>query len=534
MKRRLLIALFTMCCLGLFAQTHIAVSDPDTWTAQELAPYIGQTVIFDVPVVVCANGSSALTVSPWRMFEPLNQGIPSSAEYKTAVHVNGTCFMQLGGVDAYHRCGEKIYHLKAKVNSTSSLTFLSGDWHGNTRADMLAGIPDLGDYRLLVCGFNLENYFVANYGSMGASSYTEHQRQRAKIHKALVQINADIYGLVELEKGNEAISEIVNDLNNARPERNYKYFHDSSTEAVQKADFVYDANVVEPVGAPGMIDAEVKHRKKIICFREIATGERFIFSINHFKAMSGGGDTESQRVNEARAVVSFYNSYRVNKTIRENDLLLMGDLNAYPFSKPILTLLENDLTDLHRAFHADSSYSYRQRNGTKTAYIDHALCNKTMLSQITGMSPYHLNSDETDDYNYKNSHDNSMFRCSDHDPVLVGLKLDSTISGAPYFNGGDMGADSLTFYYHYAPNEADTIPEVFFDIYTVSGFRICQPTRMTYYGIVPEARKKYYTLSDTNPYLPEEIKQFLPLPSGVYIIHIYYNGTVKAYKLIIR
>ena len=97
-----------------------------------------------------------------------------------------------------------------------------------------------------------------------------------------------------------------------------------------------------------------------------------------------------------------------------------------------------------------------------------------------------------------------------------------------------MGADSLTFYYHYAPNEADTIPEVFFDIYTVSGFRICQPTRMTYYGIVPEARKKYYTLSDTNPYLPEEIKQFLPLPSGVYIIHIYYNGTIKAYKLIIR
>ena len=260
------------------------------------------------------------------------------------------------------------------------------------------------------------------------------------------------------------------------------------------------------------INTELVNRKKMLCFREKATGEKFIYSINHFKAMSGGGDTESQRVNEARAVVSFYNSYRVNKTIRENDLLLMGDLNAYPFSKPILTLLENDLTDLHRAFHADSSYSYRQRNGTKTAYIDHALCSKTMLSQITGMSPYHLNSDETDDYNYKNSHDNSMFRCSDHDPVLVGLKLDSTISGAPYFNG----------------------PEVFFDIYTVSGFRICQPTRMTYYGIVPEARKKYYTLSDDNPYLPEEIKQFLPLPSGVYIIHIYYNGTVKAYKLIIR
>ena len=52
MKRRLLIALFTLCCLGLFAKTYIAVSDPDTWTAQELAHYISQTGIIDVPVVV--------------------------------------------------------------------------------------------------------------------------------------------------------------------------------------------------------------------------------------------------------------------------------------------------------------------------------------------------------------------------------------------------------------------------------------------------------------------------------------------------
>ena len=61
---------------------------------------------------------------------------------------------------------------------------------------------------------------------MGPDSYAEHQQQRKKVSKALKRINADIYGLVELEQGNDAIAEIASDLNANLPGRNYTYIND--------------------------------------------------------------------------------------------------------------------------------------------------------------------------------------------------------------------------------------------------------------------------------------------------------------------
>ena len=173
------------------AQTHITVSDPATWSAQELAPYVGQTVIFDVPMVVCSNYSDPL-ISTRRLYSPTNQALPNSPAYKSIVSLNNDAGVTVKGVSGYHRCGEKIYNLKAKVNSTHEITWVSGEWRGNTRAELEKGIPDLGDYRLLICTMNLE-YYLATYfnpnSSMGPDSYYEHQIQRTKVGKALSLID---------------------------------------------------------------------------------------------------------------------------------------------------------------------------------------------------------------------------------------------------------------------------------------------------------------------------------------------------------
>ena len=529
MKRFFFIPLIMLLSVSITAQVHIKADDPATWSAQELSQYIGQTVVFDNPIVVCSNAGSDLTVGPWRAFQPESHGYTNTEDYKSTVRINGSCIFRLSGIDEYHRCGEKIYNLTATVNSALSLTYVSGEWRGNTRAEMEADIPDLGDYRLLVCGFNLENYF-STLGQMGARSAADKEKQRTKISKALKCIDADIFGLVELQQGNDAVQEIVNDLNTNLPGRNYQFFSDQEIGTSQKVEFVYDANKVEPIGVPGKIDTELKYRKKMVCFREIATGERFIYSINHFKAMNTGDET--RRVNEAKAVLDYYNSYRMRKNVRDNDLLLMGDLNCYAFTAPIKIFTNAGLTDLHRAFHADSSYSYMYSG--LASYIDHAICTSSLYRQVTGMAAYHINSDENDRYTYDKSNDLSMFRCSDHDPVLVGLKLDSTISGTPYFNGSNYGTDSLTFCYSYIKGEEDVNPLVYFDIYTMYGYRICEPTPIKFNQLNIENHVKYYTLSDDNPDLPEEIKNFLPLPSGVYVIHIYYNNAVYNLKLIIK
>ena len=529
MKIRFIAPVLLLLSLSMTAQTHISIDDPTTWSSAVLSPYVGQEVIFDVPMIVCTNANGNYSMSPWRKFQPENQGFIGTAEYNETVRINSSCMFSLGGVSGYHRCGEKIYNLRATVNSATSLTMKSGTWNGNTRTDLEKGLPDLGNYRLLVCGFNLENYFVANMGSMGAKNYSEHQDQRAKVSKALMKINADIFGLVELEQGNDAIGEIVSDLNKNIPGRNYKYFSEGASGAFQKTDYVYDANKVEPIGTPAGSDVEVQNRKKMVCFRELATGEKFIYSINHFKAMNTGG--ADRRENEARAVIKLYNSYRQNANIRENDLLVMGDLNCYAKTAPISVFTNNGMIDLHRSFHADSSYSYMFSG--LASYIDHAICNEALYRQITGMAAYHINSDEDDKYTYDKSSDRTMFRCSDHDPVMVGLALDSTLSQSfePYVSTADMSADSLAFYYIYTTNED---PMVYFDIYSINGLPICSPKPIVYEGDLLEKHAKYYTLKSENPNLPDEVKAFLPLPAGIYILHFYYKGTVASHKLIVR
>ena len=505
--RLILIALLTACYS--FAEVHISISSPNSWSTQELAAYVGQTVVFDVPIVVCSNANSNLKMSPWRLFQPQNQGVAGTAEYITATHINSSCYFTLSGVSGYHRCGEKVYNLRAQVNSATSLSFVSGEWRGNTRADMESGLPELGDYRLLVCGFNLENYFVRNLGKsyLGANSYSEHQAQRAKVSKALKQINADIFGLVELEEGDDAIQEIVNDLNNNLPDRNYRFFHDNSSGSSQKSDYVYDANKVEPIGTPCEINTELVNRKKMLAFREKATGEKFIYSINHFKAMNTGD--EYRRVNEARAVADFYKTYRQDPGIKDQDILIMGDLNCYAKTEPIFIFTNQGLIDLHRAFHADSSYSYMF--GGLASYIDHAISNGTMYRQVTGMSAYHINSDEDDYYTYDKSSDRTMFRCSDHDPVLVGLKLDSTLvfDPTPQINSAEIvEGEAHTLVIQNAYREDN---QSYYAIYNINGWLVERK----------EILSAFYEVE-------------LPNEPGIYIIYVYYDGVAYQRKMIVR
>ena len=531
MKTRFFALLFLCCAaVSLCAETHIQIADPEAWKAQDLKDYVGQTVIFDAPMVVCANTGSTLKVSPRRLYEPTNAAYPRTPEYASVLAANSTGSISLE-IDettvGYHRCGERIYNLKAYINSTSLMTYKSGSWKGNTRAELSAGLPDVGDYRLLVCGFNLENYFVRELGGdLGAPNEAAHKRQRAKISTALKTIHADIFGLVELEDGDDALKEIVSDLNKNVPGRGYTYIKMTRrTASDQMADFVYDSLVVEPVGAVQKNELKTQNRKKMVCFREKATGETFIYSINHFKAKTGTGTGSDAnqgdgqgvfngtRVEEAQSVLDQYKAY--SPAINEKDILIMGDLNAYGREDPIARFTNNEMYDLHRAFHADSSYSYRQRNKMLTGYLDHAICNKSLYPQITGMAVYHLNSDENDSHSYSSSKDTTMFRCSDHDPVLVGLKLDGTII--------------------YDPSPSLNTEEI------VSG----KSRTLTLSNAYKEGENSYYAIYDISgrpiswsdkPIQIESNLQTIEKPAapGVYIIYIYYQGKVYPYKFIVR
>ena len=503
------------------AATIVHIEDPDTWSYTQLKQYVGQTIQFATPFYVTNNyNTSSLTISPRRIFTPTNQALPLSQEYNTLYSRNGQGTITLTNVSGYHRINERLHNLTVKVNSTNSVSLVSCEYVGNTRTDLENGydteaVNMRGDASIIVCCMNLEYYLVENLGGdMGASNYSEHQKQRAKVSKALATINADLYGLVEIEQGQNALAEIAADLTK-NTGRKFSYIDDggSASGTYTKSGFVYCSDVLKPYGKLRENNTGVKQRKKTQAFQEISTGEKFLFSVNHFKAKSGKGSGDNadkddgqgtyngDRKREAQSVLANYDKDRIY--FSDNDILVMGDLNAYAMEDPITILREGGMIDLHRAFHADSSYSYVYRG--YLGYLDHALCNSTLYPQVTGMVAYHINSDESDKYTYDKSNDQTMFRSSDHDPIIVGLRLDSTLTYIP-----EVEVDFVQLYY------SESIPHIrnaeggYYTIYRLDGQIVSQSSITT------------------------NEQPIFGLPQGLYIINIYGQGQCLQTKVLMQ
>lgn len=71
------------------------------------------------------------------------------------------------------------------------------------------------------------------------------------------------------------------------------------------------------------------------------------------------------------------------------------------------------------------SYVFEGRSGE----LDHALVGRDLLRRVTGAAIWHINADEArildynTEFNPPGLYRPDAFRSSDHDPVLVGLRL---------------------------------------------------------------------------------------------------------------
>ena len=526
MPKRLIIIALAACIVTTAKSTTriIDVPDASTWSNTAISTINnGDTVLFNAPVLVCRNwgygGFYGLQMSVRRVYSPTNQALPKSQEYYQQIALNNSALFTLVGA-GYHRNGERLNNLKAVKSGNLELTFISGNWEGNnTRNAIRHTLPDVdmqANHDLLVCAANLEYYLVENLGTgYGPDNQTEHNRQRTKVIAALAEIAADLYGLVEIEQGQAALEEIATYLSQ---ETGFSYTwiddHGSANGSYTKSGYVYRMDKLAPIGALRNNNTVVQNRKKIQAFRVIDSGETFVYSINHFKAKSGTGyglDADqgdgqgifnNSRKREAENILTNMPTY----CAIDKDFLMMGDLNAYAKEDPIQTLVNGGLTDLHRYFHADSSYSYQY--GAEAGYLDHALCNSTMLAQVTGLGVWHVNSDESDEYTYDKSSDITPFRYSDHDPVLVGLHLDSTLSITPTIDntqielvGGDLCITNA-----YGNDKS------FYELYTISGTKVIGYTPIT---------------QDNMPINHQ-------LAAGVYILKIYYAETTKVFRIFIH
>ncbi len=336
-------------------------------------------------------------------------------------------------------------------------------------ADVRPEMMDEISGTLKVASFNVLNYFTTldtgsaicgpsqNMGCRGANSAFELERQRIKILNAILAMDADVVGLIEIENNvnDDAVIDLIAGLNDVAGAGTYARIETGTigTDAIKQA-FIYQPATVTPVGDFAILDGSVdarfldsKNRPVLVqTFEENSSGEQFTVAVNHLKSKGSGcedvsdpdlgdgqGNCNVTRTNAAAALVDFL---ATDPTGSGTDrFLIIGDINAYAMEDPIMVLVNDGYTDLLREFYGDQAYSYAF-NG-QFGHLDHALANASMMPFVTGATAWHINADEPRVFDYNTEFKTAgqinewfgpgPFRSSDHDPVIVGLDLSQEV-----------------------------------------------------------------------------------------------------------
>jgi uncharacterized protein len=310
---------------------------------------------------------------------------------------------------------------------------------------------------------------------------TEFSRQRTKLLAALAGLNADVIGLNELENtpGVDPAGDIVAGLNDILGPGTYAAIDTGviGTDAI-KVGLIYKTAAVTAVGAfetltsaddPRFIDT--RSRPTLAqTFAENSTGERFTVAVNHLKskgsscadigdpdALDGQANCNGTRTSAAQALVDWLGTDPTGSG--DPDFLIMGDLNSYAQEDPIDAVklgpddaagTGDDYVNLIAEYQGAYAYSYTFDG--QAGYLDHALANTKMAAQVTGAADWHINSDEPDavdyDTTFKPPAQEALYepngnRSSDHDPVVVGLNLDSDTPPTAAVTGGQCSNSNV-------------------------------------------------------------------------------------------
>ncbi len=319
---------------------------------------------------------------------------------------------------------------------------------------------------LKVASMNVLNYFNGDGlgggfpTARGAETPFEFGRQEAKLVAALVDIDADVVGLMEIENDasgpTSAIAQLTAALNAEVGADTYSFIDTGliGTDAIRVA-MIYKPASVTPVGdfdtltsADDPLFIDTLNRPALAqTFSENANGGRLTVVVNHLKskgsdcnavadpdAGDGQGNCNITRTNAATALANWLETDPTASG--DPDFLIIGDLNSYAEEDPITSLETDGYTNLVAAVQGSNAYSYVFDG--QSGYLDHALANASLVPQVTGVTEWHINADEPIALDYNTNfkspgHVDSLFapdafRSSDHDPVIVGMCQAPTLS----------------------------------------------------------------------------------------------------------
>ncbi|MFK7868065.1 MAG: ExeM/NucH family extracellular endonuclease [Roseobacter sp.] len=292
----------------------------------------------------------------------------------------------------------------------------------------------------------------------GALAQTEFDRQAAKLVNAIVALDADVLGLVELENSSTdaALAELVDAVNTALGSTVYDYISTglAGGDAITNG-IMYKVDAATPVGDVAVLtdfngqsfldplDAGRDLNRPAVTqtFEEASSGALVTISVNHFKSkgslsglpededqLDGAGNNNATR-EAASTLLAEWLASDPTGTGAENQLII-GDLNAYAKETPITALEDAGFTDVAQAVLGNEAYSYVFDGQIGT--LDYIMANGPAFEALTGAAEWHINADEADaiDYNLDFGRDPNLFngdtpaRNSDHDPVVAGFTFE--------------------------------------------------------------------------------------------------------------
>lgn len=312
-----------------------------------------------------------------------------------------------------------------------------------------------------VAFMSLGDYFKVTdspAGARGASSAEEFARQRDKVIDALVDLNADIAGVSRVANdgygAESTLADLVNALNEATAEGAYAFIDPGSTtwgSDVIAVGMIYRVSSVVPIGAAAILDTGAfdqsasppVHRAPMAqTFEEKIWGERFTVVVDEWHdraacpetgddadAGDGQGCWNTARTAAADDLLAWL---ALNPTgSSDPDVLVLGELNAFPHEGPIQAFLGSQYVDLIDRYVGDDALTTLLSGRAGTG--DPALASESLAPQAVGTGVWNVNAEEPPglDYQLENksaSQQSSLYapdpyRSADRNPIVVDLDL---------------------------------------------------------------------------------------------------------------
>jgi predicted extracellular nuclease len=294
---------------------------------------------------------------------------------------------------------------------------------------------------------------VSKGNCRGADNLAEFIRQRDKIVNELKAMDADVYGLMEIqnsvkENGEYTVKYLVKALNDAvGVPGTYAYVPrpaSTGTDAIRVAMIYKPAKLTLVGGALSDAD-DINNRPPMAQTFRTADGGKFSLIVNHLKSKGScptsssadpldkdQGDSQScwnaTRIKQAQRLVNTFVP-QVAAAAGDSRVLLIGDFNSYGMEDPIAAITAKGYVNQLERFVRPRGMPYSFVFGSTSGYLDHALASAALSPEVADVTEWHVNADEPTviDYNTDGKavdlYTALPYRASDHDPVVISLNL---------------------------------------------------------------------------------------------------------------